>query len=283
MRLSYFPKYAARNAAPVIESFLQGARYHGISCHQDCRDSDAVLIWSQLWAGRMRHNLGIYQHYRQLGRPVIMIDVGLIQRNHTWKISLDDNAYLAGTGHSATRSQEFGLHCRPWTMQGRDVVLALQRSDSNQWRGQPDLEDWCEHTIGELRKHTNRPITVRPHPRLSLRRTLRGVTMSTPNKMPDTYDDYDFVQGISSAWAVINWNSTPGVIAVLQGVPAFVGPTSLAAPVANLDLSKIETPDRPDRSQWINDLAWTEWTQAEMSMGLPHQHILTKLNNRGMI
>jgi hypothetical protein len=87
--------------------------------------------------------------------------------------------------------------------------------------------------------------------------------------MPNTYDDFDFSRALSNAWAVINWNSGPGSQAIMSGIPAFVGATSLAAPVANLDWSQIETPVRPDRSEWLINLAHTEWTCAELATGQP--------------
>jgi hypothetical protein len=48
----------------------------------------------------------------------------------------------------------------------------------------------------------------------------------------------------------------------------------LAAPVANLDLAQIENPLRPDRTQWIEQLAHTEWTTAEIESGVPLQRLL---------
>jgi hypothetical protein len=76
---------------------------------------------------------------------------------------------------------------------------------------------------------------------------------------------------------VVGWNSNPGIQAVINGVPAFVGSASLAAPVANLDLKLIENPSRPDRQQWLNDLCWTEWTQEEMEQGIPQKLIASYL------
>ena len=72
-----------------------------------------------------------------------------------------------------------------------------------------------------------------------------------------------------SAWAVVNWNSNPGVVAALNGVPVFTGPTSLAKPIANLDFDMIERPSMPPREQWANDLAYTEWTVDEITNGEP--------------
>jgi hypothetical protein len=73
---------------------------------------------------------------------------------------------------------------------------------------------------------------------------------------------------------VINWNSGPGSQAIINGVPAFVGESSLAAPVANLDLSQLENPSRPDREAWLDHLARTEWTTEEIASGLPLSQLL---------
>ena len=65
----------------------------------------------------------------------------------------------------------------------------------------------------------------------------------------------------------------PATQAIIQGVPVFTGPDSLAWPVANKDLTTISLPFRPDRTQWFNDLAYTEWTIEEISEGLPLKHL----------
>lgn len=277
MIFSYFPKYSARNAAPVLDAFVQGLHRHGVTVRADSLDCDAVILWSQLWAGRMRPNQQVYQHYRDSGRPVVIIDVGAIKRNHTWKITLSGRRFLAGSGHDSIRREAMGVMLAEWQLTGDHVIIALQRPDSNQWTGMPAPDVWLQQVVETLRHHTDRPITVRPHPRFSLDRLPRGISMQTPARIPDTYDDFDFVGQLQRAWAVVNWSSTPGTIAVCQGVPAFVGAPSLAAPVANLDLSSIEDPRRPPREQWANDLAWTEWTQEEIAQGSPQELVIQAL------
>ena len=42
---------------------------------------------------------------------------------------------------------------------------------------------------------------------------------------------------------------------------------------ANQNLDTITLPIRPDRTQWFNDLAYTEWTIDEISEGLPLKHL----------
>jgi hypothetical protein len=96
--------------------------------------------------------------------------------------------------------------------------------------------------------------------------------------IPNTYDDYDFDKTLRHAWAVVNWNSGPGSQAIMSGVPAFVGSDSIAAPVANLDLSQIENPSRPNRAQWLVEVSHSEWTVDEIAAGLPIARLLGKPN-----
>jgi hypothetical protein len=140
--------------------------------------------------------------------------------------------------------------------------------DSEQWAGQPPVEKWLKQTVNQLRQVTQRSIVIRSHPRKEVV-VLPGCVIDKPLHMPNTYDDFDFDRVLNNAWAVVNWNSGPGSQAVMSGVPAFVGGDSLAAPVANLDWSQIETPARPDRSEWLINLSHTEWTCDELATGKP--------------
>jgi hypothetical protein len=55
----------------------------------------------------------------------------------------------------------------------------------------------------------------------------------------------------------------------------FTSPASLSAPVGNFDLANIEKPLRPERQQWLNDLAYTEWTVEEIKQGIPLGRLLS--------
>jgi hypothetical protein len=114
---------------------------------------------------------------------------------------------------------------------------------------------------------------IRPHPRQRIAE-IPGCVIESPRPIPGTYDSFDYDQCLKTTWAVVNHNSGPGTQAILNGVPAFVGASSLAAPVANLDLAQIENPLRPGRTQWIEQLAHTEWTIPEIESGLPLLRLL---------
>jgi hypothetical protein len=270
MRIAYFPKYIALNAAPVLDAFLQGCRRHGIMVEENSMTADAAVIWSQLWSGRMMPNRDVWTAYQSRRAPVFVLEVGALRRNHTWRLLLNGENCIYQHGHDDARGRSLGLRCDPWKSHGHEIIVCLQRQDSQQWHGMPDPRSWAQDIVSQLEKYTDRPIRIRCHPR---QRIDFGVLSQFPQAIPNTYDDFDFESSIDHAWAVVNWNSGPGTQATILGVPAFVSPRSIAAPVANIDLSLIETPARPDRTQWLNDLAHTEYFIEEIQQGLAWNYI----------
>jgi hypothetical protein len=104
---------------------------------------------------------------------------------------------------------------------------------------------------------------------------VKNISRDIPIKINGTYDDYNFKY--DHAWAVVNWSSNPAVEAVRNGIPVFVGPSSLAWDVGNRSLDTINSPLRPDRQQWLNDLAHTEFTIQEIAAGLPLNQLTKQL------
>ena len=136
------------------------------------------------------------------------------------------------------------------------------------------------NTIDSIRAHTDRPILFRPHPRCPLHyieKEFKNVYRQNPIKLNGTYDDFDM--SFNNVHATVSYSSNPGIHSVLNGVPAFVGPASLAYDVGNdIDfMHDIEAPMMPDRTQWLNDYAHTEWTIEEIAVGLPLNNLTSKL------
>jgi len=279
MKISLFDNFGALNSGPVFAAFEQGLHALGIQSNNHDIDADVAVIWSQLWSGRMRHNQEIWNAFRDSGRNVIVLEVGMLRRGHTWKLGLNGVNRRAwfGLDYQLNRAQKLGIHLQPWR-QGNNIVIAVQRSDSEQWSGLPEPKTWVEQTVAKIQSVTDRPIVVRPHPRQRIT-GITGVTIRHPRPLINTYDSFDFDTDLANAWCVINENSGPGCQSIIAGVPAFVGVDSLAAPVANLDLLDIEKPWMPDRTAWLQDIAHTEWTTEEIASGLPVQRLLSRLQS----
>lgn len=270
MRVSVFDQFGALNSPPVFAAIRQGLERIGATVTSHDHTADVAVIWSMVWSGRMRNNRQVWQQFRQTNRTVIVAEVGMLCRGLTWKLGINGTGIESHCYNQIApgRADRLGIRCQPWKPAGSNIVIATQRADSEQWANQPPLDAWLRQTVEQLRNHTDRPIMVRPHPRFPVS-VPAGCGLRQPQKIAQTYDSFDFDRGLDDAWAVINWNSGPGSQAVIAGVPAFVGPSSMAAPVANLDWSQIEKPVRPDRDSWLNWLAHAEWTVDEIASGEP--------------
>ena len=275
MRVSIFDQYGALNSAPVFAAVRAGLDSVGIEHNSMDTSADVAVIWSQLWHGRMKYNRGVWETFRNCNKPVIVVEVGMLRRGSTWKLGVNgtgQNAYY-GRDLIPGRAAQLRLEAKPWTNSGLNIVIAAQRSDSEQWAGQPPTAAWLTETAMTIRKHTDRPIVVRPHPRQRIS-DIPGCVIEMPRPVQGTYDSFDYERCLSTAWAVINHNSGPGSQAVLNGVPAFVHSSSLASAVGNADLSAINDPARPDRTEWLEKLACTEWYLNEIAAGLPLKRLL---------
>jgi hypothetical protein len=273
MHVSLFDQYGALNSAPVFAAVKQGLTRIGLRVDHHNMDADVAVIWSFLWAGRMLPNKQVYKHYTSTGRNVLIAEVGMLNRGITWKLCLNSTVSggTFGKGWDPDREIKLGLKLKPWTNSGTNILIALQRSDSGQWSHGPKMEVWLQETVDHLRNFTNRPIVVRPHPRQSVVMPA-GVSVQQPYKLAT--DKFDFESALADTWAIVNYNSGPGSQAIIAGVPAFVGLDSLAASVGNLTMTNIENPNRPDRAQWLNQVAHTEWTVDEIATGLPLARLL---------
>ncbi len=283
MRFSLFKQYGAMNSKPVFEAFEHSLRSAGHIIEEDSMHSDVAVIWSVLFNGRMTGNKPIYDYYTKTRRKVIVLEVGGIKRGTTWKVGLNginrDGDNLPHSNDSARASLQ-GLKLKPWRTNGEYILICGQHDKSLQWKGMPSMSNWFLNTYDKIRKYTDRPIIFRPHPRCRLEHIERGlkhVYRQEPKQIANTYDDFDM--DFNNVWATISYSSNPGIHSCINGVPSFVSTHSLAYDVANdIDfLHDIENPVMPDRTQWLNDYAWTEFTVEEISAGIPLKRLTPDL------
>jgi hypothetical protein len=286
-----YTDYGALNSKPVFEAFAKSVidAGHTVIYNEPYRvmshyeNYDVAVIWSVLWNGRMAQNKTVWEQNRMLNKPVIVLEVGGINRGTTWKVGLNGinrTAYFGDKDNDSTRADSLGLVCKPWRSNGNYVLICGQHDKSLQWQDMPSMSNWFLNTYDEIRKYTDRPIIFRPHPRCRLEHIERGlkhVIRQEPKQIANTYDDFDM--GFNNVHCTISYSSNPGIHSIIAGVPSFVSTHSLAYPVANdiNFLHDIENPVMPDRTQWLNDYAHTEYTVDEISQGLPLKHLTSKI------
>jgi len=150
----------------------------------------------------------------------------------------------------------------------RDGGFAMKTLDPIQWLGVK---------IKRIRAHSGRHILVRPHPGayklqdFAKFQSLPNVTIVDPAQS-------SLLDNLQNAHAAVFFNSSASVAAVMANVPIFVDDESCVSwTVANKDISKIESPQLFDRSQWINDLAAAHWSDEDARQGHIWQKFLPYL------
>jgi hypothetical protein len=270
MKLAYFPKHCALNSHAPMSAFLASCQNNGIELAENSLEADAAVIWSVTWAGRLAGNQATYQHYRQTGRPVIILEVGSLHRGQTWKVAVNHITADGYYGHQENldwdRPAKLKFVAPQKFISKNSVLVVAQNSQSLQTHQLQSTNQWIVDTAHKIQTYTDRPIVVRPHPRSPFDSSLlpANVQLEIPRKLTGTYDSYniDYHHHV-----VINYNSGAGIQAALAGAAVIVDQSSLAYPVSQ-DWSGIENQHSIDRSQWIVQIMHTEYLVQEIERGL---------------
>jgi hypothetical protein len=169
-------------------------------------------------------------------------------------------------------SKDLGIYLRDWRTNGNHILICTQRNGGWSMKGL-NVSQWLEKTVDEIKKYSDRPIVVRGHPGDKMASTY---LKTNPGKYTVSTNE-SILQDFFNAWAVITYNSTPGVAASIEGIPAFITDpipqTSQTYPVGNYDLSKLENPELKDRKEWIERLSMCHWNFDELSSGKTWSHM----------
>ncbi len=276
MKFKLYKEHGALNSPPIFSAFEQGLITQGHRIVE--KDEDVVVIWSVLFQGRMMHNEKIYNEAKSQGKPVVIIEVGNLIRNSTWRICLDNINGLGKFGNSLNldpdRPRKLGVSLKPYQdIRRGEILIACQHERSLQWQNRPTMKKWVEETIEIIKSQTRRRIVVRPHPRNLFTVKISNVLMDSPKKIPGTYDDFNIFYGFH---CVINFNSGPAVQSLINGTPVICDSSSLAGELSN-DLNNIENLQYFPREDWFLKLCHTEWTIEEIQQGIPIQRLTPEL------
>ena len=290
MKFSLIPNNTSRNGKTIMESYEHALKQAGETTVYNDMDADVAIIWSILFQGKMKPNKEVWEHYRKQNKPVIVLEVGGIKRNITWRAGINGitgDAYHGPTGNPQDRFDSFGLTLEPWVNKpDGKIIICGQHDDSAQWKmhNNSSVAHWIYDTVVSWRAYDQQStFIIRPHPRNRFHWASLGnpdhlgyTALADPKKISGTYDDFNFPDLLKDARLVINYNSNPAIEAVLKGIPVMTHESSRCWPVANPIgwTDKIRT---PDRQQWANDLCYQEWTESEIRLGEPFRRIRSKL------
>lgn len=242
------------------------------------------------------------------GKPAWCIERGFLLDRQVWSaMSIGGFCSSGGDfraeGMPPDRWEKLGLELKPWRTGGDYILLCAQVP----WDAQVDDGNhlaWLETTAKEIRKHTNRTIVFRGHPKawrrpdpymdLSADFWSLVTCWSEPRQYTVEAKDRNeiqcpptttFEEDLACAHAVVCYNSNVATLATVAGVPVFTGAPCLADPIAFRDglafldyahpqhaglLGQLER----NRQQWAYDMAWKQWHVDEFREALPWLHLM---------
>jgi hypothetical protein len=171
-------------------------------------------------------------------------------------------------GRWQTLSRQLGLpDVSPYREQGEHIIVIGQVNGDASLRGQ-DINDWILASCTTLRGLTDRPIMVRPHPlaadfeAVGLPEKLARLGVSIDNS------GRSFSESLRKAWSVVTYSSGAAVDALLAGIPAIsMSPASFAWAVTDHALERALEPTLFDRTSWLDQIAASQWCEAEIASG----------------
>lgn len=157
---------------------------------------------------------------------------------------------------------------KPWRTTGNHILIFCQRPKGWNMMGQ-DQDAWVNETISEIRKYSQRPIMIRMHPGDGKKALQIEKLKARYGSAIEISAHESITDALVNCWCVVGYNSTPSVVSAIEGVPAFLADPdrSWAKDIANIDLSLIETPSTPDRTEWLNKIANIHWSNDEVRAG----------------
>ena len=213
------------------------------------------------------------------GRKLI-IELGYVKRRTYFSIGWDGmngNADFMNDGSPSDRWDKLDVEFGNLD-DGKNILVCGQVEDDAKVQD-IDFNKWCGDMLKSVRKYGD--VVYRPSPK------QRGNTIFGNTFVDDGVCDIPldvsyslnkpFIDELRDTKVCVIYNSTCGIESIIEGVPVFASSNdSMVYELANHSIDMIDDPYFPSmetRQQWAYDLAYTQWTQDEISMGLPHRHL----------
>jgi hypothetical protein len=271
------------NKVMLMDNFAQGVRSQGdeVIEFRDNRLPDQKLDAGFVLGYTLEENFRkkIIDQLRLQKTPSVFVDSNILhyaRPEHEWhRYSLgsvypDSGTYFFGPlDHDkwATFSSWHGASLKPWRTTGNHILVLCQRPKG--FNMFTDQEAWLDTTLARIRQYSKRPIMIRMHPGDGTRFKQIEKIQKKYGKTVTISEHANIRDALVNCWCTVGLNSTPNVVAAIEGVPGYIEDTtrSWAADVAFTDLAQLENPPLPDRTDWSHKIANIHWSNTEVCSG----------------
>ena len=272
----------------------------------DMKTVDAFIQTNVL--GFLKNNMKDQHEFMDsTGKPRIVVEQAVFRKNidfdkpetNYYKVGLNHFTYNEGKffNHNSPSDRwkriqkEQNIEIKPWRQDRYDdskyILLLLQNPIDTSLnplleRGEK-YEEWVSKTIRQIKNITGKKVKVRLHPRFQSR--FEKFDLSEADMVSNNYDGWNKSNGGNSlyedfkkAWACVTFSSNAATEAVCEGIPVInLDNSSFSWPVSYHTLDILTNPVIEcnfDRTQWLNDCAYTQWTLDEINKGIVHKRLL---------
>lgn len=292
----------ATDKVNTLKYFAQGVNAQGdqgiieTNMHYQPSEVAVILGWVHehgKTAAHLQFRQEILDGQRAAGGRTVIADSNLFlyknKENPGYWLRYSYDGIFANTGEYCNQTpdparwnriqQHYGLELKPWRTTGKHILICLQRDGGWSMSGW-DVIDWALKTIIDIRKYSDRPIRIRPHPgdKRAIKYCDRLLKLCQGRRLPNiemSQEGSVLTQDFVDCWAMVNHNSSPGVAAAIEGIPVFLTDParSQARDVATTGLNQIEHPNMPDRTQWVQRMSQFHWSHQELQNGTCWAHM----------
>lgn len=295
-----------RHPTPKCEPFIEMP----FGDHRSHADADAYVQINIQHSKHIKEPFRepFYNYIKASRKPSIVFESAVFRQNvssnfkdkyfrFAWNSFLWDEADFGPMGNGSDRwnriQKEQDIEIRPWREKpGEYVLVVLQHViDTSLIRmieAYGSYYNWFYNCLSQIRTHTDLPIVIRPHPKHGM-----YAEFFDAYRVPEAFDMFKDVywsrnQGadglnggkflekdLQDAHAVVGWTSNALTEAACYGVPTYpMSAGAMATPIAKRPITDIGGMYKmPDRQQWLNDLAYCQWTYEEIQNGTAWNHI----------
>lgn len=262
MRFAFHVRQPFTRQLLLVDAVRQGAGVHGddVRCVRGFEgidpEADALILYGIGGISRQ-----IFDAYRAAGRRVVFFDKGY-SRGAAFRVSVNSFQPLGyfQCGRPTDRFDALGVRLEPYRIGGDVVLLDGASNKYALWQGFGDFVSWGARMVERIRAVTNLPILYRPRPTHNAPVAVPGAQLSTGPLRED----------FAVARVVVSWGGNIGWDAALAGVPHFAAGDSIARPISETNWDRLAEPFIPSeaaRRQWCADVAYCQFTLAELASG----------------
>jgi hypothetical protein len=229
---------------------------------------DAAVFWGYWEPCQL-----IERSCREAGIPFVYVDLAYWGREQNYyKAAVNarhPTTYLMLNPMPSDRWDALGVKIQPWRRSEGSVlrpIVVAGMSGKGAWSWGFQGGQYEKWAIGELRRFSERPIIYRPKPNWAQAKPITDTAFDRTSPVGSL---------LNTAHCVVTHHSNVGSDAIVAGVPVFTRHgAAIHMGLPDNDLSRIEAPAYPDgREQWAANMAYTQWTLAEMSAGKCWGHL----------